>query len=121
MINNVSTFDSITTFSLTFTGDAILHIWRSRSSSAAPAPAVSSWLRLQTAAAALQRLMLRGWRELLHARERAGAGFGSDAMRDGVQEGGGRARGLRLLVAACCAFLVFARAEKESAGFWVCF
>jgi len=61
-------------------------------------PAASSWLRLQTAAAAaaaLQRLMLRGRRELPHARESAGAGFGSDAMRDGVQEGGGRARGLR--------------------------
>ena len=38
--------------------------------------------------------MLRGRRELPHARESAGAGFGSDAMRDGVQEGGGRARGL---------------------------
>ncbi len=71
--------------------------------SAAPAPAASSWLRLQTAAAAaaaLQHLMLRGRRELPHARESAGAGFRSDAMRDGVQEGGGRARGLRLLVAA---------------------
>ena len=55
-----------------------------------PPPLVGCACKLQL----LQRLMLRG-RQL--ARESAGAGFGSDAMRDGVQEGGGRARGLHQL------------------------
>ena len=55
-----------------------------------PPPLVGCACKLQLQQL-LQRLMLRGRR---HARESAGAGFGSDAMRDGVQEGGGRARGL---------------------------